>query len=255
MAGFQSFVINSNVANNAIQTQATTRVFGAITVTVSNSAPNGYDDRLRASPTNSGSFTEGLLLSDFVFSRDLNSTGGLDVAISGLGSNKTYRFTIWSFDSGSAGSRVSDWSANGTVVTNGYTFNGAVLPTSNEQYRFAFKATADASGQVLISARRNPASVDGAATPAPSFGVFLNALQIENDLPRITAINLAGGTVTLTVSPIDPTVAYQIDQTTNLGTAPIQWNPQANISRNTNGNTLTTQFPSSGLLHFYRVRF
>ena len=140
-------------------------------------------------------------------------------------------------------------------MTNGYTFNGAVLPTSNEQYRFAFKTTADASGQVLISARRNPASVDGGATPAPSFGVFLNVLQIENDLPRITAINVATGIVTLVVSPIDPTIGYQFEQTTNLGTTPIQWSGQATTTRSTNGNTLSAQFPTSGPLHFYRVRF
>ena len=46
-AGLQSFVISSNVNNAAIQTQATVRVLGGFTVTVLNSAPNGYDDRLR----------------------------------------------------------------------------------------------------------------------------------------------------------------------------------------------------------------
>src|SRR6185369_3981148 len=52
--GFSSFVINSNISSGTIQTQATTRVFGGITVTVSNASPNGYDDRLRGTPVNGG---------------------------------------------------------------------------------------------------------------------------------------------------------------------------------------------------------
>src|SRR6478736_4000363 len=38
-AGFTSFVINSNVSATAMQTQATVRVFGGLSVTVSNTAP------------------------------------------------------------------------------------------------------------------------------------------------------------------------------------------------------------------------
>lgn len=170
--GFVSFVINSNVSSATIQTQATTRVYGSISVTISNTAPLGYDDRLRTTPVNSGAFTDSLLLRDFIMSRNDTGTGGLDVTISGLTPNQLYRFTVWSFDTGSTGVRVSDWSANGITVTNGYAFNGSVLPTSNDQYRFAFNATATAAGNVLISARRNPISA--------TFGVFLNALQIDS---------------------------------------------------------------------------
>ena len=132
-SGFVSFLINSNVSSTAVQTQATTRVFGAISVTVSNTAPLGYDDRLRTTPVNSGAFTDSLLLRDFIFSREDTATGGLDVTIGGLAPNQAYRLTVWSFDSGSTGNRVSDWTANGVVVTNGYTFNGANLPTSDDQ--------------------------------------------------------------------------------------------------------------------------
>ena len=82
--GFQSFVINSNISSVAIQTQATTRVYGSLSVTVSNTAPLGYDDRLRTTPLNSGTFTESLLLRDFIFSRETSGTGGLDVSLAGL---------------------------------------------------------------------------------------------------------------------------------------------------------------------------
>jgi hypothetical protein len=176
--GFQSFIINSNISTVTIQTQATTRVYGGLSVSVSNSAPNGYDDRLRTpNPPNSGAFTESLLLRDFVFSRDLNGSGGLDVTVAGLGPGKLHRVTVWSFDSGSAGTRVSDWFANGVTVTNNYTFNGQALPTSNAQYRFTFDSTSDASGRIAISGRRDASSVDGAGVA--SFGVYLNAVQVS----------------------------------------------------------------------------
>jgi hypothetical protein len=171
-AGFVSFVINSNVSSTTIQTQATTRVYGGLSITVSNTAPLGYDDRLRTTPVNSGAFTDSLLLRDFIFSRDDTGTGGLDTTIAGLATNRSYRLTLWSFDSGSPGNRVSDWTANGVSVTNGYTFNGSTLPTSKEQYRFTFDTVSDGSGRILVSGRRNPAS--------SVFGVFINALEIDS---------------------------------------------------------------------------
>jgi hypothetical protein len=170
-AGFSSFVINSNISATAVQTQATTRVFGGITVTVSNTAPYGYDDRLRNAPANNGAFTESLLLRDQIFSLDNAGTGGLDIRLSGLLANHTHRLTVWSFDGQSSGAKVSDWSANGVLVSNNYTFNSATQPTSNEQYRFTFNALANGSGQILVSGRRDLTS--------SSFGVYFNALRAE----------------------------------------------------------------------------
>src|SRR5262245_22079827 len=166
---FLSFAILSNVNNVTIQTQATTRVFGGITVTISNTFPQGYDDRFRSTPVNGGAFTESLLLRDFVFSTDSTGTGGLDVAIGGLSPNSLHQLSVWSFDSGSSGNRVSDWYANGALVTNDYTFSGTNLPTSNVQYRFSFEAISDGSGTILLSGRRDPTSVD--QNNVPSFGV------------------------------------------------------------------------------------
>lgn len=184
-AGFSSFVINSNVSATAIQTQATVRVFGGNTVTVSNTAPHGYDDRLRATPTNSGAFTESLLLRDFLFSQDSAGTGGLDVAITGLWTNQTHRFTVWSFDGqGGTGSRVSDWMANGSLVRSNHTFvPGSPQPVSNDQYRFTFEAVPAGAGTVLVSGRRDTASA--------SFGVYLNALRVERLTP-LAATNALG---------------------------------------------------------------
>lgn len=170
-AGFTPFLINSNLSSSAIQTQATVRVFGAISLTISNTAPYGYDDRWRAAPLNNGDFTESLLLRDFVFSRAQTGTGGLDFWIAGLAAHRAHRFTVWSFDGSISSLRVSDWWANGLLVTNGYAFLGANVPTSNDQYRFQFESVSDASGRVLISGRRNASST--------SHAVFLNALRIE----------------------------------------------------------------------------
>src|SRR5439155_3293774 len=115
-------------------------------------------------PANSGSFTESLLLRDFIFSTDTTGTGGFDVLASGLTPSHPYRLTLWSYDSGSPNNRVSDWSANGVVGTNAYIFNGSSLPTSNARYRFGFDATSDGAGRILLSGRRNTASL--ASSPA-----------------------------------------------------------------------------------------
>lgn len=175
MPGFSSFIINSNVSSTTIQTQATTRVFGSIVVSVGNTAPYGYDDRLRDAPNNNGAFTESLLLRDFLFSQDNTGTGGLNITIAGLTPNAAHRLTVWSFDGQSVGAKVSDWFANGVLVKSNYTFNAAVPPTSNAQYQFTFDATANASGQILLNGRRDVTS--------SSFGAYLNALKVE----RLTA--------------------------------------------------------------------
>ena len=82
-------------------------------------------------------------IADFIFSRDNSGASGLDLYIAGLAANQPYDFIIWSYDNGSAGTRVSDWFANGVLVTNNYTFNGSALPTDDSQYRFTFRATAN----------------------------------------------------------------------------------------------------------------
>ena len=171
-AGFQPFLITSNGSATSVQTTPTTRTYGAISVTLSNSNPSvGYDDRVRNTPTDSGSLTTSALFRDFVFSRETTgSTNGLDVFISGLNASQQYDITIWSFDSSSTGSRISDWFANGVLVTNDYTFNGSVLPTIDSDDRFTFRATASGSGGILVSGRRDLA--------ANTFAVFINAMQV-----------------------------------------------------------------------------
>jgi hypothetical protein len=171
MAGFSSFVIASNLSAAAVQTASVTRVIGPYTLTLAETSGSGYDDRLRLTPTNAGAFTEGALLRDFVFSRDFIGGQGLDLSIAGLRPNQAYQVSVWSFDSGSPGARISDWLANGTPVRTGYTFDGASLPLSNESCRFDFSVQSSPAGQVQVAGRRNPAS-------APSTSVILNAIRL-----------------------------------------------------------------------------
>jgi hypothetical protein len=193
-AGFESLLIQSNISATAIQTNPTVRTFGSMTVTISGvasalSGDPGYDDRQRGTPVNSATIAQALLWRDFIFSRDTNS-GGLDITIDGLVASQVYKVTIWSFDSGSTGNRVSDWSANGILQRDNYTFNGSNLPTNDLQYQFSFKVAATPAGQLLIQGRR-----DGPPA-ANNFAVFLNAFQIEPSVadPPVITTQPVGGT-------------------------------------------------------------
>lgn len=180
-AGFSSFLIASNISNGAIQTGTLARVFGALTVTVSGAGANpGYDDRLRGTPANSGAFDQSLLLRDFIFSQD-QAAGGLNATIDGLTPDQVYQVTLWSFDVSTTGGRLSDWSANGSLVKDNYSFNGSAAPTSNQQYQIVFKVAATAGGQIAIQGRRESTSPAG-------FAVFLNALQVDVSTPDAPAI-------------------------------------------------------------------
>lgn len=177
MPGFQPFVIDSVGSATAAQGAPSVRTFGAFTVTVSGSVPGiTYDDRLRSTPTDSGAFTESLLLRDFIFCGSTTNGTGLDIAVDGLLPDHVYQVKIWSFDTTSTGNRVSDWYANGTPVRTDYVFNGSNLPTDNNTYTFTFKATTTAQGRLLFQGRRDAAtSRDGS--------VFVNAFTIEEAPP------------------------------------------------------------------------
>ncbi|HNQ87676.1 MAG TPA: CotH kinase family protein [Verrucomicrobiota bacterium] len=168
--GFAAFTLDSVGGGGAIQYAPVTRDFGGVRVTVTPVGGVGLDDRVRQTPVAGGGFTESALLRDFIFATDLTGNGGLDVEISGLVAGRDYQVELWSFDTGSVGRRVSNWSINGERFAELYTFDGSVLPGTNERYRMVCTAAADAAGRLWIEARR-----DSSCT---SYGVFLNALRI-----------------------------------------------------------------------------
>jgi hypothetical protein len=172
--GFEQFVIDG--AENADQA-TTTRMFGDIEVTISHSNTAGgilFGDRRRTTPTNAGAFTQQELLRDFLFARGETPDDGLDISISNLTPEATYVVRVWSFDTDSNGARVSDWTANGILVQDDYTFDGTAVPPDpldNNVYAFNFTSTADATGSLLIQGR----AVQGGGC----CGVFLNALSLD----------------------------------------------------------------------------
>jgi hypothetical protein len=181
-SGFTPFAITSPASGVVQGATSNSITVGAQTVTITGTAPDGvtsYDDRKRTAPVASGTFTQTALLQDFIFAgynATSNVNAGLDIAITGLEAGKSYAITVWSFDSSSAGTRVSDWSANGELKVGNYTFGGGTAPTTNERYQMNFLAAADGGGQILISARRDTTSVNTAGTAES--GVFLNALRV-----------------------------------------------------------------------------
>lgn len=176
--GFQSFQIGTGSGTAAV-TPATTRTYGSMTVTLSGNGSNlTYDDRQRAFPTNTATFSQALLLWDVVFSPDTTVNGGLNVTIDGLLPNQHYAVTIWSYDASSTGNRVSDWTANGVLVKDNYTFAGSsASPVSDSQFQFTFELDTPASGQIAIQGRRDPAT-------SSAGGVFLNALRVTRKDPE-----------------------------------------------------------------------
>jgi hypothetical protein len=179
--GFTPFVITSAASGAIAPATVNSLTIGAQTVSIigTGTGTTGYDDRKRATPAASGAFTQSALLQDFIFAgynATTNVNAGLDITVTGLEPNKTYAVTIWSFDSGSAGTRVSDWVANGDLKVSNYTFNGSTAPTTNERYQMNFLSMSDGAGQILISARRDTTSVN--ASNAAESGVFFNALRV-----------------------------------------------------------------------------
>jgi hypothetical protein len=173
---------------------------------------------------------------------------GLDIVIDFLEPNQTYTLTIWSYDNVNNG-RLSDWSANGATLTNGYAFNGSTLPTNNSTYRFTFPVTADSVGKVLIQGRRN-----SGATAANN--VFINALQVtqvQGEL-RVQRIELTTtNTLRLIFSAINSANTHRIEQITNVTDTVWTDVPEAVFSP-PSGNTVEAILPVPATsTRFYRV--
>ncbi|MEX2187020.1 MAG: PEP-CTERM sorting domain-containing protein [Pirellulales bacterium] len=199
-AGFDSFLIGGGVGT-AAQTADSIATVGTATVTIQNAGGVGYDDRLRAVPTNGGVFTQSDLLRDFTFSTtsaaNLGVQRGLDVYVTGLTPYGVYSGSLWSYDNSSTRDRVSDWAANGVTFRNNYTFNGSTLPTTDDNYRMDFTVLASADGSVALRGRKD------ALTTTTDPAVFVNAFQLEQtsamtiDPIAALAVDFGSGVTTL----------------------------------------------------------
>ncbi|MCC7475814.1 MAG: PEP-CTERM sorting domain-containing protein [Pirellulales bacterium] len=196
VAGFESFTLSTT-------TGTTTRALaGGFSVSVApfddhvdeNSVTAGVqdgtgtlDDRDRSAPVDSGSLTIAQLYDDFIYATStVGPTGGLDLTISGgtLQSNKPYLVSIYSYDNTTSGYRTTKWldvtRPIVPILTTGW--DGDVLPTTNDQYKFSGVALTNGSGVLSLQGRSTAGhSTSGSTKNA----VFLNAFEI-NDFAGIT---------------------------------------------------------------------
>ena len=248
--GFSSFLITSNISLSSPQTNATMRMFGAYRVTLTGNGDNkGYLDRLRELPTNQSAFTESQLLRDCVWSHDTTTNGGLNVLIENLPPTNRLQVTIWSFDDANAPVRASDWYGNGVLLRRAYQFTNSVLPIRNDQYRFSFTATVNASGQLLIEGRRNPMSTNAMGSRWPA--VFLNALQIDLEPLEILNVATNGNELRLTFVVRPQPGTFLVEET--AGGA---WTTTSGVIYSTPvNNRVTARFPRPTQSKLYRVRY
>lgn len=197
VAGFSSFLF-SQAGNTGVATN-TTRVLGAYSVSLApfddnldensvtvgiQNTPGVIDDRDRATPTNSGSFTYSQIYDDFIFANTpTGPTGGMDLSIGGgsLQANSQYLVFLYAFDSGSTAlpqPRTANWldgnNANALVLTT--SFSATNFPTTDFQYRFTGLATTDENGILRLLGRNTTANT---AAGAVSPGVFLNGFEVH----------------------------------------------------------------------------
>jgi len=150
-------------------------VFDGISVSLEALGGAVLDDRDRAAPKERPpQFVQDQLYDDFLFANGTFDGAGLRIRIEGLAPRAEYRLTLWSFDTGSVGERVSDWIAIADGATNilasGYTFDGAVLPERDGDDTITALVVSSSTGAIQIEGRRRGGR---------SHGVFVNALRLE----------------------------------------------------------------------------
>ena len=146
-------------------------------------AAGGLDDRDRATPDTAPMLNQ--LYDDFIFANvgaapaGTGEGGGLDMTISGgtLAPNTQYGISIYSYDTSSAGCvlRTGSMATASNAVALTTTFDGSMNnPTTDNQYKFNGVFRTDGTGKLLLRARE---------TAAASHGVFINGLEITDELP------------------------------------------------------------------------
>lgn len=156
-----------------------------ISLALSATASEGYDDRDRGAAGNGGG-TESDMWRDFIFAEvDPDEDEGLLITLGGLSQGEQYDVTIWSFDSAGIGadSRFSDW--NGVT----HRFNpGGDSPESLDDDFVLVRITADAAGMAQIL---------GETLELSDPGVFINGLRVAVVPEPGTALLVAAGLVGL----------------------------------------------------------
>ncbi|HTD85471.1 MAG TPA: LamG-like jellyroll fold domain-containing protein, partial [Candidatus Binatia bacterium] len=220
------------------------RTYGGADLTVSGINVN-LESRRRAAPVNTGAFTEEKLLQDFVFARDAALGDGMDLAIEFLEPSIPYDIAIWSYDRESATARISDWSANGTLMVQGYAMVNTDLPTDNFQKQIRFTADSDASGKILIEGRRS-------ASASAAINVFVNALRVSKRHLRVTGLQVLEFDTRITFEALRAGTTHRLEEKSSLTDA--QWTEVPDVSFTGNGSTIEALFATPvDDHHFYRI--
>jgi hypothetical protein len=177
-------ILMLDVSNRNVDTQ-TEEGFTSFTFADSGSEIDGIkielagslDGRWRGDPTG---IPYELIYRDFIFARP----GGMTVTLSGLGPNETYEITIYAYDTGSAGDRIADWTANGEfILTAG--FNGGLAPADADDNAFTGTAQSDETGTIVLECGPNVDTIEESGASNPY--AFLNALVVSSMTPVTTA--------------------------------------------------------------------
>ena len=227
--------------------------YGGVKVTVSGIDAN-LAERNRASgamvANNPPTMTLAQVYNDFVFANSTVDGTGMRILVEHLAPNTPYEVTIWSFDPQSFNPRISDWSevSSGVPVEiqTGYTFAGGEQPAADMDRTMTAVLTSSAEGTLEIEGRRNGGS---------GVSVFLNALRLvanPGSAPlEITETAFVDGNLVLTIQLQSEGQEVTFEQTDDLGSG--TWVPATGGTIETQGSTVTAEFPASEDHRFYRV--
>ena len=230
--------------------------FGGVKVTLSPIGNITLLDRNRAEGgamvvDNPPTLNESLVYNDFIFANSTTNGDGTRVRIERLAHSTPYGVTIWSFDPQSLVPRISDWAETSSgasiVITNGYSFDGSVLPTHDYDDTFGGLLTSSATGVLQIEGRK-----DGGVAGAP-FSVFINAIRlVANPVIRITDVQLVGGNIQLTIETQFPNQPISLWEEADLASG--TWAPASGGGiTEVHGPVVTAVFTLGPGPLFYRV--
>ncbi|MDB6125846.1 MAG: Immunoglobulin I-set domain protein [Pedosphaera sp.] len=235
--GFASMTLAANPTN-----------FNGVNVTLTGIGV-ALADRDRGALTNgSADFTQTQIYNDFIFANGTANGNGMRLLIERLAPNTQYGLTIWSWDAISPGARISDWieTASGSTVaiTNGYTFDGSILPTYDYDDTFGALLTSSATGKLQIEGRRNGGT---------SIGVFVNAVRlVAQPTMKITNVGLTNGNIRVTIERQYPHQPIHVEENSDLGSG--IWATTSNgVNGEEHGPIAIVEFPASATNNFYRV--
>jgi hypothetical protein len=129
-------------------------VFDEIEVTISPYGATTLDDRDRTGPVDAGSFSLDQVYDDVIYAVNGAAGTGMEILVEGLVPNATYDLLLRSYDFGASGARQSIWteesSGQSVVIASPYSFDGNVVPASNNDYAMRASLVTSAQGTLLL---------------------------------------------------------------------------------------------------------